>query len=154
MLQKIQKFFNNNLANTTLDGGETSEHALQLAAAALLMEMAHADDYIDETELVHILEVVRGTFSLTESEAAELVDLAHAEAESSASLHEFTALINAHWSADMKLQLVELMWQVAYADLEIDKHEQHLMRKIVGLLYIPHRDYIAAKMRAKHLILG
>ena len=154
MLDRIQKFFNNNLASTTHDSGETSDHALQLAAAALLMEMAHADGRINETELAHILKVVGSTFSLTETEAAELVDLARAEAESSTSLHEFTTLINSHWPADMKVRLVELMWQIAYADLEIDKHEQHLMRKIVRLLYIPHNDYIAAKIRAKRLILG
>lgn len=154
MLNRIQKFFTNNLANASHDSGETSDHALQLAAAALLMEMAHADGRTNETELAHILEVVRNTFSLTETDAAELVDLARADAESSTSLHEFTTLINTHWPFEMKVRLVELMWQIAYADLEIDKHEQHLMRKIVRLLYIPHNEYIAAKIRAKHVVLG
>jgi len=154
MLNHIQKFFTNNLANATHHSGETSDHALQLAATALLMEMAHADGRINETELAHILEVVGNTFSLTETDVAELVELARAEAESSTSLHEFTTLINTHWPFEMKVRLVELMWQIAYADLEIDKHEQHLMRKIVRLLYIPHKEYIAAKIRAKHLILG
>jgi uncharacterized tellurite resistance protein B-like protein len=45
--------------------------------------------------------------------------------------------------------VIELMWQVAYADAEISAHENHLMRRIAELLHITHGDYIAAKMRAK-----
>jgi uncharacterized tellurite resistance protein B-like protein len=48
-----------------------------------------------------------------------------------------------------KVRIIEYMWQVAYTDRQISAHEDHLMRKIAGLLYIAHGDYIAAKMRAK-----
>jgi len=148
LIARIKQFFEQYVAGASADP-EQPEHPLQVAAAALLMEMANADHDLNQTEADHITNTIRSTFGLTDAETDDLVRLAEDETESSTSLHEFTSLINQHWPLDKKIRLVELMWQVAYADLEVDKHEQHLMRKIVNLLYIPQSEYIAAKMRAQ-----
>jgi uncharacterized tellurite resistance protein B-like protein len=64
-------------------------------------------------------------------------------------LQQFTSVINRHLSPIEKLRIVEYMWQVAYADGRISADENHLMSKIASLLFIPHADFILAKMRAK-----
>ena len=69
--------------------------------------------------------------------------------QESPGLHGFTTLINQQWSIEERTRLVEKMWQVVYADGRLDDHEQHLMRKLQSLLHVPHRDYIAAKLRHK-----
>ena len=63
--------------------------------------------------------------------------------------HQFTSLINHEVTLPEKIQIVEYMWHVAYADGHISAHENHLMRRIGDLLHISHGDYVAAKARAK-----
>ncbi|MFO0273438.1 MAG: TerB family tellurite resistance protein, partial [Betaproteobacteria bacterium] len=63
--------------------------------------------------------------------------------------YQFTSLINQRFSQPQKERMIELMWQVAYADAALSAHELHLMRKVAGLLHVPDSAYIAAKMRAK-----
>ena len=58
-------------------------------------------------------------------------------------------LINRHFSQEEKNHIVELLWEVAYADGELDKYEEHLVRKLADLIYVPHRSFIRAKHRAK-----
>ena len=75
--------------------------------------------------------------------------LAAKEADESPGLHEFTNLINQNWTIAERIGLIENMWAVVYADGRLDDNEQHLMRKAQSLLHVPHRDYIAAKLRHK-----
>jgi uncharacterized tellurite resistance protein B-like protein len=78
-----------------------------------------------------------------------VIDLAEAEVKQATDYFQFTSLVNRHFTQEQKQSVIELMWQVAYADAEISAHENHLMRRIAELLHITHGDYIAAKMRAK-----
>lgn len=146
MILAIRQFFDRNLAAA---GDSDSEERLRLAAAALMIEVAQADYTTRESERDEIVAAVRSKFGLTDDESAELVALAQEEVRNATGLFEFTSLINEHWSREQKIELIERMWRVAYADARIDKHEQHLMRKMVRLLYIPQSDYIAAKLRAR-----
>ena len=58
-------------------------------------------------------------------------------------------LINSDWTEQQRIELVEHMWQIAWMDEQLDDHEVHLMRKIQRLLYIPHKKFIGAKLRAR-----
>ena len=78
-----------------------------------------------------------------------LMALAAEEARLATDYFQFTSLINKNFSAGQKVQVVEYLWQVAYADGQLDAHEQHFMRKIADLLYVSHADYVAAKQRAR-----
>ncbi|HLB15689.1 MAG TPA: TerB family tellurite resistance protein [Burkholderiales bacterium] len=62
---------------------------------------------------------------------------------------QFTSLINKRFSPEQKARVVEHMWRVAYADAELSAYEQHTIRKLADLLYVPHGAYIAAKLRAR-----
>ena len=90
-----------------------------------------------------------GQFTLDDDDASELATLAQHRVRESTGLHGFTSLINQHWSEKNRLNLVEQMWRVVYADGRLDDHELHLMRKIQRLLHISQKDFVSAKLRYK-----
>jgi uncharacterized tellurite resistance protein B-like protein len=125
------------------------EHSLHLATAVLLVEVMRADDGLGEGERDAVLQALRQTFPLADDELDRLVELAHEHARSSSDFHQFTSVVNERLSTDEKVQVVEYMWRVAYADGHLGAHENHIMARIAGLLHVTHGEYIAAKMRAK-----
>lgn len=130
------------------DDGEALEHQLRLASAALLIETARADFTQDGVEEATMLEVLRSGLGLSTAEVDELLALASDRVDAATSLFEFTRVINDHFSPPRKLLLVAGMWAVAYADGNVDKYEEHLIRRVADLLYVPHEDYIRAKLDA------
>jgi len=129
---------------------ETQQHNLRLAAAALLVETARADFSQDATELTKLTQLLSTALQLGRDEVNELVVAAQQRVEAATSLYEFTQVINAQCDADQKLQLVSAMWLVAYADGNLDKYEEHLIRQIAELTYVSHRDYIQCKLAAQN----
>jgi uncharacterized tellurite resistance protein B-like protein len=126
-----------------------SEHALQLATAVLMVEVMRSDHEVDELERRAVLAVLREQFALADDEVARLLELAEQTAEDAYDFHRFTSLLNQRFSAEQKVLIIEYMWRIAYADNHLSAHENHLMRKIAALLYIPHAQYIGAKLRAR-----
>lgn len=145
MIKALSALFDIN----TPDQDEVSpEHRRQLAAAALLIETARADftqDGIEETSMAAMLKTGLG---LSEGEVDELLQLANREVDAATSLYQFTRTVNDHFSPVQKTQLVTDMWRVAYADGDIDKYEEHLIRRVADLVYVAHEDYIRAKITA------
>lgn len=122
------------------------QRRLQLAAAALLIEVAQADHTCDERELAAVRHAARVTFELDEAELDELLSEAHVSHDDATSLYEFTSLINEHFSPEQKFSLVRCLWQVAQADGHIDRYEDHRIRRIAELIYVPHSEFIRAKL--------
>lgn len=147
MLKTVQSFFSKHLHPEGYS--DDSEHAQQLAAAALLFEVSRSDQDVHPAEQERIEAIVRSSFSLSAGEVETLMNLAREEVRDASSLFGFTSLINDHWSIDERVHLAELMWQVAFADGRLDDHEVHLMRKIEKLLHIPHKRFIGAKLHAR-----
>lgn len=147
MLSSIRDFFERNLAASP--EAPVREHTLELATATLLAEVVRLDGEISPAERTAVLEAVRERFHLDPREAAELFALAESEAREATDYYQFTSLIRRNYTPEQRLEIVELMWRAAYADQALSAHEQHLVRKIADLLYVPHSAYIAAKMRAK-----
>lgn len=125
------------------------EHRLQLAAAALLIETARADFEEDEAEEASLRGLLCETLDVSPQEVATLVKQASEQLDEATSLYDFTRVINDHYSAAQKLELVSSMWRVAYADGRLDKYEEYLIRQVAELTYVPHSDYIRAKLAAK-----
>jgi uncharacterized tellurite resistance protein B-like protein len=146
MLASLKQFFDAKLA----PGPDAADEAdrLQVATAALLVEVMRLDGAADD-ERRAVVTALSAKFALAADEAATIVRLAEEEARESVGFYQFTSLINRHFSAEQKQRIVELMWQVAYADATLSAHEQHVIRKVADLLYVPHGAYIAAKLRAK-----
>lgn len=147
MLKAIRDFFEQHIGDAPAPAQEA--HRLQLATAALLVEVVRSDGGIDPAEREAMLAAIGAKFALSAAEAAALVELAEQEARLANDYFQFTSLINRSFTQAQKLRVVELMWRVAYADAMLSANEQHVLRKVAELLHVPHGDYIAAKMRAR-----
>ena len=148
MLGAIKQFFDQNIRPTATAGAD-SEHVLRLATAALMIEMMRMDrdEHPDEWQVIG--EVLQSRFDLEADETAELIRLAGQEAEDPSDYYQFTSLINKGYSMREKAVIIEHLWQVAYADGQLDDHEEYLVRRIAGLLGIDNQEFIAAKHRAR-----
>lgn len=146
MLSSIRKFFDDYLAPDARTDRDPAD-AARCAAAALLVEMAHMDDAMTPVEHAAIRDAVRERFGLSPEQADRLMDCALEEREQATDYHQFTSLINAHFDPGQRAELIEQLWQVAYADRVLCKHEEYLVRKVANLLHVPHGAFIAAKHR-------
>ncbi len=149
MIDGIRDFFDQFIATDNTASVAARQHALQIATAALLLEMMRMDSTVTDEETAAVAKSLQTRFGLTAKELDSLLRLAAEEARQATDYFQFTSLINRNFSAEQKVQVVEHLWQVAYADGHLDAHEQHFMRKIADLLYVSHADYVAAKQRAR-----
>lgn len=140
MLKKLKALF------ADFDNTSTpSERDLQLASAALLIEIGKADHQRDAREQAAIISAIRDTYALDENTIAELIHEAETASNDAPSLYDFTRIINERCSEDEKYRLVRECWRVAFADGNIDKYEDHVIRKIADLIYLPHSLSMKAK---------
>lgn len=122
---------------------------LALAAAALLLEVAWADHDIAADELALIERQLESQFGLDRTEVAGLVEESRRAHEDSVGLYSYTRTINDAWSEQQKFELVTALWRLALADDGLHRYEEHTIRKIAELLYLPHSRFIEAKLTAK-----
>lgn len=125
-----------------------ARHRLHLAACALLLELAHADDEFTEAERTHIEVVLRRHFDLEEAEALRLMELAESERSQAIDYYQFTSLIRSSYDLGQKTLLAEVMWGLVLADGQIARHEAYLLRKIANLLDLEPGYLSAARKRA------
>lgn len=150
MLKAIQRFYEKKLRpDPGVTSREATEPALRLATAALLIEITRADREIKEEERRMVASVVRKKFGISPEETEELIKMAEEEVNESVSFYQFTHLINNGFSYEQKKHVIELLWQVVFADEEMEMHEEHLVRRIAGLLHVSHKDFIDAKLKTK-----
>lgn len=134
-----------------MDAGDNTprdDKTLKLTTAALLIEVSRADYDFDAVEKTRIVDTLRTTFNLNAVELDSLVKLAEDEVQQSTSLYQFTRLVNDFYDYDQKQALISAMWQVAYADGNLDRYEEHLIRKVSELIYVSHKDFIRLKLNA------
>ena len=113
----------------------------------LLMEVSRADFELAESEMSKVTNLLKSLFDLSDETLDELIQYSEAKSLESTSLYPFTSLINEHYEYEQKVNLLGLMWKVAYADGDLDKYEDSVIRKVADLLYIAHSDFV----RTKHL---
>jgi len=144
MLKAIKQFFDQNISP---DVQADNDHRLKLATAALLIEMMNQDGETKVEEIEALNNALQTKFALSEKETHELIELASEEARQAVDFYQFTSLIHEHFSPEKKIKIVEYLWMIAYADNHLDAHEEHMIRRIAELLYVPHQDFIKAKHR-------
>ncbi|MGH8195990.1 MAG: TerB family tellurite resistance protein [Woeseiaceae bacterium] len=120
--------------------------AIRKATAVLMLDVALADKVFDRSELQHLRAIAEAHFGLAPEQAAELIDTARNEAEELVSLHEFTQLLHNNLTEEEKAAIIAMLWQIAYADGQLDKYENALVLKISDLLYVSR----GRVMRLKH----
>ena len=150
MLQSINSFFDKYLSKT--DESATSEEAvdkIHLASAALMIELCKADLSIDDSETRKISSILQNKFNLPVDTLEELFNLAQQEADEATSVYQFTSLINEAYDQSEKIALIQDMWEIAFVDGNLDRYEEHLIRKVAELLYVSHSDFIKTKLAVK-----
>ncbi|MGZ8979576.1 MAG: tellurite resistance TerB family protein [Burkholderiaceae bacterium] len=147
MLKSIRDFFERNLA--PVGDAQPSRHTIELATAALLIEVVRCDAGITDEERQSVHNAVRDKFGLAPAESETLIRLAEDEVAQANDLFQFTSLINRDFTQQQKQRVIELMWRAALADAQISAHENHVLRRVAELLHVTHGDYIAAKTRAQ-----
>jgi uncharacterized tellurite resistance protein B-like protein len=120
---------------------------VEVAAAALLVEAARVDGAIDPSERAMIVGLLAKRFGLDPAGAEALMALGVQEDERTVQLHRFATLVNRRFTEDERIELVEMLWAVCYADGVLTEYEANLLRRIGGLLYVDDRDRGAARQR-------
>lgn len=132
-----------------LESSSEREHGLNLIAAALMVEVARADFREDVVESERIFELLRKEFALTPEEAELLMSRATQEVDEAVSLYEFTRAMNDKLSEQEKRQVLRLMWQVAFVDQHLHRYEDHLIRKVAELVYVPTVEMLRLRQEAE-----
>ncbi|MDH3205204.1 MAG: TerB family tellurite resistance protein [Gemmatimonadota bacterium] len=151
MLEAIKNFFGSSMSPPAA-GAESAaaREDIQLAACALLLEIAHADSEFSDEERQHVELAMRRHFDMAGPEAERLLQLAEAERVQAVDLWQFTRLIANGYSVGQKMVLAEIMWGLVYADGELKAKEDYLMRKIFSLLRL-EPGYLAEARRRMEL---
>jgi uncharacterized tellurite resistance protein B-like protein len=148
MINSIKDFFSQ-FIEPGIGASTAGSPALQVATAALLLEMMRMDNELKDEERQAITSTLQTQFNLGREQIETLMALAEQEVREANDYYQFTSLINTHCDLAQKVQIIENLWHVAMIDGHLDAHELHLMRKLADLLYIGHADYVAAKQRAR-----
>mgnify|MGYP006192336899 FL=1 len=161
MREEIRSFFQKNMAvdqnGSSSDGQSETDpkdrdaaerRKLHVAACALLLELAHADDQFSDGERGHIEAVLQRHFGLDNATAVQLMKLAEEERAGAIDLYQFTSLIRKSYDLGQKTLLAEIMWSLVLSDGQIAHHEAYMLRKIANLLDLEPGYLSAARKRA------
>jgi uncharacterized tellurite resistance protein B-like protein len=149
MLDTIRQFFEGHIKGGAAAPANGMPNPIQVATAALLIEMTRMDGQAQEAERARVKRAIETKFELPPEEITELLRLAEQEAHEATDYYQFTSLVKQRFTPAEKERLIEHLWAVAYADGHLNPYEEHLVRKIADLIYVPHAVFIAAKLRAR-----
>ena len=150
MIRTFRRLFESTVATAArAEEAEAREHGYHVATAALLVEVMRADHDVRPEERGAVLRALEAAFGdLSPEEVRDLLARAEERADDATSLYEFTRHVNRQLDHDQKAHVVELLWRVAYADGDLDKYEEHLVRRIADLIHVPHSVFIRMKHKA------
>jgi uncharacterized tellurite resistance protein B-like protein len=149
MLRALKELFSVLTPPPPTASAQDVEHTLQMATAVMLIEVMRADASIGDAQRRAVIDALRASFALSDTEVERLIELATQATREATDWFEFTSHINAHFDMAAKVRMVEAMWRVAYADGHLSAHERHVMWRLSDLLHVPHGAYINAKIRAR-----
>ena len=147
MIDRIKALFSASARPAQSAQSRHSFADLQVAAAALLVEAAQMDADFDAVERTKILDLVRARFELSEAEAQSLLELAGDKVANASQLYGFTRVVKDNFDHEERVELIEMLWGVVYADGTLHHLEASLMRRVAGLIYVPDRESGAARKR-------
>ncbi len=147
MVNRITALFTRQPAR---DAAQKPSHTIaekHIAAIALLVEAATLDGDFGVPEQAAIRRVSAERFALNAEEVATLFELASQRQDSSNQLFRFTHEINQSFTPEERVEVVEMLWEVVYADGVLHDYEANLMRRIGGLIYVSDMDRGNARKR-------
>ncbi len=137
---------NEALKEENTEKSDYHEKQLQIATAAIFIEMAKADGEFSEDEREHVVKSIKNRFGLEDEYVHDLIELSKAELTDSVSIYEFSGVINENFTFEDKYELLKNLWRLIYTDKTLDKYEDHLIKMIGGMLQMEHKKIINAKM--------
>ncbi|WP_219861848.1 TerB family tellurite resistance protein [Vreelandella piezotolerans] len=144
MLDAIHSFFQQALSAP--EQRDDQSLTLELASAALLCEVMRADYDQSDVERAALKQMLMARYRLDEQDVSQFMALAEAEVDDAVDHYQFVSLIKQHYDYDQRLELVNLMWELAWADGSLDPLEEHRIRRLADLLYVSHSDFIRSKL--------
>ena len=142
MLKKLWQVLTANVADEPV-----AAERIPLAAAVLLLEVAYADGTFHQSEQALLGRLMKEHFDVTDDALDDLLELAETTRQNSFDLHQFTKEINKAFSQPEKERIIEAVWQLVFADGQLDRYEDALMRQLGTLIGLSHRQLIDAKLR-------
>lgn len=153
MLDSIRAFFAQNAQPREAGRDEAppgdATDPIQVAACALMLELAYADDEFSDVEQNHIQDALMRHFDIPAETARELMSLAERERRAAVDLFQFTSLIVSNYDEGQRMVLAEILWALVYSDGTIARHEDYLMRKLANLLELKPGYLATARRRAR-----
>ena len=147
MLKKIKSLFTK--TSEEVSEKEQVSQKIDKTCAALIIEVALADKVFDKSEVDLLKEMLLKAYSLKAKDVQDLIENAEKAVQESTSLYEYTREVNDNFDYESKLNLVDQLWRIAFADGHLDKYEEHVVRKIADLIHISHNDFIQSKLKNK-----
>lgn len=145
MLRSLKTLFDEGLAR--LNATTPAIDPMPLAVTALLLEVARADQSVDDAERRTVLAAIARFCELEEQDLDKLVATAAEAVDASVSFYDFTSTVNERLSREQKMELLEMLWRVAQADGRVDHYEEYYIRRLADLLHLSHKDFIRAKLK-------
>ena len=146
MLSKINRFFQSLLEEQSQTPDAVS---LEIACAVLLCEVMKADGHLDRQEQDKLKRLLMAQFTIAAEEVDSIIEKALYLSEHATDFYQFTSTLNQQYKIEQRVKIVELLWQLAYADGELASIEEHIIRKIADLLHLRHNEYIQTKTLAR-----
>lgn len=147
MLKQIKAFLDDLEGEEDAGNDRYKPDELQVATAALMVEAARLDGQFEADEQSRITALLEGRFALAPEDVSELIEAATTAAEDAVELYGFVHKINGSFDHEERIKLVEMLWDVAYADGELHPFEANLLRRVAGLLYVTDQESGAARKR-------
>jgi len=147
MLDSLKRFFSPSESGGAVDSSRHTEHDVRIATCALFLEMARIDEKFTAEEMDTVLSILKVKYGLSREHADALVAEADKELEDSVDLWQFARLINANYSIEEKIEVIETLWRMVYVDGKMDEYEHYLMNKLKNLLRLSHDQLIGAKLK-------
>lgn len=147
MLNNLKRFFNSLQSQPQKDDSPD----FKTSVAALLVEVMRADSELQEDERKAMVVLLQKYFDLGEEEVNNLITAASQDLDEAIDYFRFSKQINDNTNAQERIEIIELLWRLAYADGQLDKHEEHVIRRVADLLYVTHNDFIQAKLAATNV---
>ncbi|MDY6988079.1 MAG: TerB family tellurite resistance protein [Thermodesulfobacteriota bacterium] len=149
MIAQVKRLFAKDRTVRPKGKNRTQDRGIRVAVCALFLEMAHIDGEFSDLEQGEMIGLLKKQYHLSDEDVTELAEASKKELAGSIDLWQFTHLINQNYSRQEKIQIIEMVWQVVYADQKLDQHEDYLMHKLAKLLRLTHKELIDAKLKVK-----
>ena len=123
------------------------EGQLKLATAALLVESAHIDGAFEDSERISISSLLKKRFGLSDVECVTLIEEADHAVQGTGQLYSFTRVVKDRFDEGERIEMIEMLWEVVFADGNIDHFEANLIQRVAGLIFVSDRDRGLARKR-------